>query len=292
MAAVLSAALALGAVAVARSWGGDDDAPPPPPDPVPAAYAAWRSGPARGALAGDQVFTDAALAAWAAHPAPANRPDQAHLADHALGPARIAWAGTVAGEPTAVVFQEATVTEVELPGLDEGAGGPSDLWGFLRPDPDGLLRVIAVSAYIGDAMPTGRPLGAWVDVERAIALLLDLGAPMQMSPALVSGPDGLSREYEPVEFGPDGAAIIDVDESGPGEPYLSAVFVRSDVTRVRSYGLPGPLPSRQGPATNGLALDWASGVDSDAATLVPIFGLGPPPVEAWRPLPLGVRRHR
>lgn len=272
---VVVASLALAAVVVvSRS---DDVDVSPQTDPVAAGYAAWRSGPARGDLAGDQTFTGAVLAAWAANPAPADRPEQAVLADRPLGPARVAWAGTVAGRPTAVVFQEAMVTQEEIPELDEGAGGPSDLWAYARADPDGTVRIVAVDLRISSRMPPAGVLGAWVDADRAVALLLDLGVPTQLSPAVTAGPAGFARSFVPLEFAAGGAAVVDLDESAPGPPLLSAVFVRSDVGPVPFYGLAGPLPTR-GPVSEGdpLALDWAYGWDSDAATLVHVVGLASP----------------
>ena len=219
-------------VAVARDWasvvvvavGRRTSTRSPQTDPVTAGYAAWRSGPARGDLAGDQAFTGAVLAAWAANPAPADRPDQAVLADRPLGPARVAWAGTVAGRPTAVVFQEAMVTQEEIPELDDGAGGPSDLWAYARADPDGTVRIVAVDLRISGRMPPAGVLGAWVDADRAVALLLDLGVPTQR----VARGDRRSRRVRPVVH----AARVRCGRGRRGRP-----------RRVRTRGARCSLPS-------------------------------------------------
>jgi hypothetical protein len=236
-------------------------------DPSPRAYHRWFDGPTRGDRASDPALREAALEAWTEAAARGDgRSPQKHLLDHPTSPPRVVWAGTVADTAAAVVVQRADITPKEIPGLDEGIPPGSDVWGFLRIDPSGVARIGTVHAFIGGDVPRSGVLGGWVDPDRGLGLLFDLGVPLEMSNGIEVLPDGrYGRTAHPVWFTSAGVSVIKVDSSTP----LAGVEVGSKAARPNErYALDGSAAAR--PKKH---LAWSVPHGHGRAPVVPISGL-------------------
>jgi hypothetical protein len=261
MVLVVGALLGAGGVAAFRRGGSASDA-------SARAYHRWFDGPTRGDRASDLALSAAALQAWnEAAVLGDGRSPQKHLLDHPTSPPRVVWAGTVADTAAAVVVQRADITPKEIPGLDEGSPPGSDVWGFLRVDPEGTAKIGSVDALIGDDVPNNGVLGGWVDPDRGLGMLFDLGVPVVWSSRVEVTRDGsYGRVARPVRFMRGGISVVDV---GRGTPLEGVVFGPTDA----QLGQRSQLPGSTGSAAHRKSLDWSVPHNASRAPVVPISGL-------------------
>lgn len=233
-------------------------------DPLTQAYERWRDGPTQGDLAGDGAVIEAALAAWTRHAGLADaQPDLKHLLDHPTSDPRVVWAGTFGSARAAVVVQRADITPKESPGLDEGIPPGSDVWGFLRVGPGGAARISTVTYFIGGDVPYTGVLGGWVDRQRGLGLLLDLGVRLVTSRRVEVRSDGsYGRVTQPIRFTRAGIHVVDV---GMATPLRGVQFGPAKPRQTDRYALPGT-----GWRSSDKELDWSVPSDENTAPVVPI----------------------